>query len=85
MRFKIFDCYFLDINPDTHRISIVSVKRRVEKTLRPTIKSGMSYYRLYFNGNFKDLSLESIVSKVEFHIKPGHLSDNDRNFINEAI
>lgn len=83
MRFKIFDCYFLVINPDTHRLTIVSVKRRIEKVLRPTIKSGMSYYRLYENGIFKDYSLESIVSKIEFHTSAGRFSDKLDGFPNE--
>lgn len=61
MRFKIFDNYFLVIDTFTHSIAIVSVKRKIEKILRPYVRSGTSYYRLYENGIPKEFSLESLV------------------------
>lgn len=64
MRFKIFDNYFLVIDTSDHSIAIISVKRKLERILRPYRRSGMSYYRLYENGISKEFSLESIVSKL---------------------
>lgn len=65
MRFKIFDSYFLVINPSNSHITIVSVKRRTEKVLKPTIRSGMSYFRLYENGASREFSLNTLVLKIE--------------------
>lgn len=84
MRFKIFDCYFLDISTDTHRLTIVSVKRRVEKILKPTVRAGMSYYRLYLNGIGHDFSLEELISKTDKLISFGHFSDKLDSFPNEV-
>lgn len=69
MRFKIFDNYFLVIDYNTHFISVISFKRRIEKKLKPTVKCGMSYYRLYENGIAKEFSLETLVSKIDISTK----------------
>jgi hypothetical protein len=63
MRFKIFDNYFLVIDLDSNRITIISVKRKIEKVLRPIIRSNNLYYSFYFNGAKKEYSLKSLVDK----------------------
>jgi hypothetical protein len=80
MRFKIFDNYFLDIDTESHFIKIVSVKRKVETILRPYVKSGMSYYRLYKNGNSNDFSLEELINKIEVRTTLGQLSHISTDF-----
>lgn len=65
MRFRIFDSYFLDVNLETHKISVISIKRRILKILKPTIRNGMSYYKLYENGIGREFSLENLISFSE--------------------
>lgn len=64
MRFKIFDSYFLVIDSNTHRIFIVSIKRRIEKILKATVRENNSYYSFYQNGNKKEYSLKDLVEKA---------------------
>lgn len=64
MRFKIFKGYYLFIDTNTHRIFIISVKSRVEKILKATVRENNSYYSLYQNGNKKEYSLRDLVEKT---------------------
>lgn len=65
MRFKIFGNYFLVIDMSTHLVTVVSVKRGQETILKPTVRSKMSYYRLYQSGIPQEYSLEKLVSTIE--------------------
>lgn len=62
MRFEIFDNYFLVIDLESNRITVISVKRNVEKILKPVVRSKNLYYSLYKNGQKTEHSLRSLLN-----------------------
>ena len=64
MRFKIFDSYYLVIDHSNHKIFIVSIKRRIEKILKATVREKNSYYSFYLNGVKKEYALRELVERA---------------------